>query len=129
MKRITKWYSNKVVGKPPTGCIQCSAGGKLVLFVTGTCETNCFYCPLTKERRKDVIYANEQLVESIQEAIAEAKMISALGVGITGGEPTSILDRTLFYIRSFKDEFGKDFHTHLYTSHSLSLNELYEEIE
>ena len=124
MRKITKWYSNKVVGKPPKGCIQCSEGGKLVLFITGTCDSNCFYCPLTKERREDVIFANEQSIKSVKEAIAEAKMISALGMGITGGEPTMTLDRTVSFIKSFKKEFGKDFHTHLYTSHSLSLIEL-----
>ncbi len=124
MRRITKWHSNKVVGKPPEGCIQCSAGGKLVLFITGTCDSNCFYCPLTKERREDVIFANEQLVKTVQEAIEEAKMISALGMGITGGEPTLTLDRTTCFIKEFKEEFGKDFHVHLYTSHSLSLDQL-----
>ena len=124
MRRITKWYNNKVIGKPPKGCIQCSVGGKLVLFITGTCDSNCFYCPLTKERREDVTFANEQLVKSVQQAITEAKMISALGMGITGGEPILTLDRTISYLTAFKEEFGQDFHIHLYTSHSLSFNEL-----
>jgi len=124
MGRITKWHSNKVVGKPPKGCKQCSLGGKLVLFITGTCDSNCFYCPLTKERREDVIFANEQLVKTVQEAVEEAKMISALGMGITGGEPTLTLDRTTSFLTTFKEEFGENFHTHLYTSHSLSVNQL-----
>ena len=124
MRRITKWHSNKVVGKPPKGCMQCSLGGKLVLFITGICDSNCFYCPLTKERREDVIFANEQLVKTVQEAVEEAKMISALGMGITGGEPTLTLDRTTSFLTTFKEEFGENFHTHLYTSHSLSSNQL-----
>lgn len=124
MKRITKWYSNRVKGTIPKGCQYCSLGSKLVLFITGECDSNCFYCPLTKERRNDVIFANERQIHSFSEAYDEAVMISALGVGITGGDPSSHLSRTLDYLSKFKDKFGREFHCHLYTSYSLSYDDL-----
>lgn len=124
MRRITKWFSNRIIGQPSKGCQLCSLGSKLVLFITGDCDSNCFYCPISKEKRKDLIYANEQLITTIQEAIHEAKMISALGVGITGGEPTISISRVLSYISELKNEFGNNFHCHLYTSHAVSVENL-----
>jgi pyruvate formate-lyase activating enzyme-like uncharacterized protein len=124
-----KWFSNRVIGDPSKGCQLCSLGSKLVLFITGECDSNCFYCPLSKEKRKDLIYANEQHITSVQEAIHEAKMISALGVGITGGEPTNSISRVLSYISELKKEFGNSFHCHLYTSYAIpedQLNQLHK---
>ncbi|MDR9411142.1 MAG: radical SAM protein [Haloquadratum sp.] len=99
------------------GCEQCAKGGKLVLFVYGYCdERDCFYCPLG-ERRKNVadVYANERLVRSDEDVLAEAQTMQALGTSITGGEPQEVLDRTCHYIRLLKEAFGADHHIHLYT--------------
>jgi pyruvate formate-lyase activating enzyme-like uncharacterized protein len=93
------------------------AGTKLVLFVTGRCGKGCFYCPLSEERYgKDVVFANEIRVTEAEQAIKEAHMIDAEGVGITGGEPLLEIDRTCEYIKAFKQEFGRRFHVHLYTA-------------
>ncbi|MBY8999521.1 MAG: radical SAM protein [Candidatus Heimdallarchaeota archaeon] len=124
MKRVTSWYSNKVKGTIPKGCQLCSLGSKVVLFITGTCDSNCFYCPLSKEKRNDIIFANEKQIHSISEAFEEAEMISALGAGITGGDPSSNIDRTVEYISKLKEKFGKAFHCHLYTSYSLNQTDL-----
>ena len=124
MKRITDWYSNKVKGTIPKGCQLCSLGSKLVLFITGTCDSNCFYCPLTKEKRNDVIFADEKQIHSIAEAFEESKMISALGAGITGGDPSSNLSRSIEYMSKLKAKFGEEYHCHLYTSYSLSQTDL-----
>jgi len=126
MNRISKWHGNLVVGHPSEGCRLCSLGSKLVLFITGECDSNCFYCPIMKERRMDITFANEQQISNVSQAIEEAYMISALGVGITGGDPSLTLDKVLEYLSSFKTEFGKEFHCHLYTSHALTEKQLKE---
>ena len=41
--------------------------------------------------------------------------MSALGTGITGGEPLMKLDLMLHYIRLLKETFGEEHHIHLYT--------------
>ncbi len=128
MNKISQWHGNLVVGNPSEGCRLCSLGSKMVLFITGKCDSNCFYCPITKEKRHDIIFANEQQIDTIDQAINEAHMISALGVGITGGDPSLTLGRVIEYISAFKKEFGQKFHCHLYTSHALTkvhLNQLH----
>ncbi len=100
----------------PKGCKLCLQGAKMVLFVTGKCRIKCWYCPISFERKnKDVVYANERPVFSINDAITEAKEMNALGIGITGGEPLFVFNKTLFYLKALKKVFGYKFHAHLYT--------------
>lgn len=91
-------------------------GAKLVLFITGRCGKTCFYCPISEQRRdRDVIFANELEVTDVGQAISEARLINATGMGITGGEPLLEVERTSQFILAFKREFGPTFHVHLYT--------------
>ncbi len=104
------------VGRLTRGCRECMKGAKLVLFVTGKCSKDCYYCPISEERvNRDTVFANEVEVNDIHQAIDEARLINATGMGVTGGEPLLQLNRTIKYVRAFKDEFGKSFHIHLYT--------------
>lgn len=89
----------------------------MVLFVTGRCRRTCWYCPLSRERKgRDVVYANTRRVSSPSEAIEEAESMSALGTGITGGEPLLELDRVVEYASLLKEHFGPEHQIHLYTS-------------
>lgn len=100
----------------PRGCEICHMGAGLVLFVTGKCARDCFYCPLSEERKgRDVVFADEQPVKGPKDIIDEAEAIGALGTGITGGEPLQKLDSVLEYIRALKARFGPEHHIHLYT--------------
>ena len=99
------------------GCEQCAKGGKLVLFVYGYCDQrDCFYCPLGENRKNvEQVYANERPVESDRDVLEEDERMDALGASITGGEPQEAMGRTTRYLSLLKDEYGEDFHTHLYT--------------
>ncbi|MEF8852139.1 MAG: radical SAM protein [Haloarculaceae archaeon] len=99
------------------GCEQCAKGGKLVLFVYGYCDQrDCFYCPLGENRKNvDQVYANERPVGSDEDVLEEAHRMDALGASVTGGEPQEAMGRTTRYLSLLKEEFGDDFHTHLYT--------------
>lgn len=104
-------------GHVAEGCRHCIDGSKMVLFVTGRCGWNCYYCPVSLEKKgKDVIYANEGRVYTDEEIIAEAEAMDATGTGITGGDPLLDMDRTVHMIRLLKDRFGKGHHIHLYTA-------------
>jgi len=103
----------------PEGCRLCYKGAKMVLYVTGICGKNCFYCPVSNERReKDIIFANERRVNRDEDLLEEAVSMDALGTGITGGEPLLRLDRVIHYIKLLKNKFGKSHHIHLYTAFS-----------
>jgi pyruvate formate-lyase activating enzyme-like uncharacterized protein len=89
----------------------------MVLIVTGKCRRRCFYCPLSEEKKGyDLIYANEMAVYQKQDILKEAKLINALGTGITGGDPMVVPLRTLQYIKLLKRNFGTSHHVHLYTA-------------
>ena len=95
----------------------CVKGQKLVLFVTGLCPRNCFYCPISEKKwKRDVVYADEWPTKKEKEIVKEARLIGAKGAGITGGDPLERTERTVKYIRLLKKTFGKKFHIHLYTS-------------
>jgi len=72
---------------------------------------------------KDVIYANERPVGGKAALAEEALSMGALGAAITGGNPLLVPRRLISYIRTLKDVFGEDFHTHLYLPPSPRLNE------
>ncbi|MCX6709651.1 MAG: radical SAM protein [Candidatus Woesearchaeota archaeon] len=113
-------YHSLCIGKISRGCRMCVKGRKLVLFVTGICPRRCYYCPLSEQKKdKDVIFANERPVASDSDIIEEAEISRAWGASITGGDPLSVLKRTLHYIRLLKKKFGKGFHIHLYTTTEL----------
>ncbi|MGV8141846.1 MAG: radical SAM protein [Candidatus Woesearchaeota archaeon] len=115
----TRYHSwkNNVLAK---GCTQCVLGRKLVVFVTGICPRNCFYCPLSEQKKfRDVIFVNERQLTDENETsalIEEAKACGSYGAGFTGGDPLSKIERTCKYIKLLKKEFGKGFHIHLYTT-------------
>ncbi len=99
------------------GCRLCYKGAKMVLFVTGLCGKDCFYCPVSnKKLGNDAIFANERLIEKDDDLIEEAISMDALGTGITGGEPLLRLNRVVHYITLLKNRFGDSHHIHLYTA-------------
>ncbi len=104
----------------PLGCQYCVRGEKLVLFITGLCPRRCYFCPVSDHKySKDGIYANERLVRIEDDLIAEVQAMNALGVGITGGDPLTKVERCVAYIKLLKQRFGPKFHIHLYTSLNL----------
>lgn len=89
----------------------------MVLLVTGRCSKGCYYCPLSSEKRgKDVFYANERRTHGTEDVIDEARLMDALGTGVTGGDPLEDIGRTVDSIKALKKAFGRNHHIHLYTS-------------
>ena len=119
-RKITELKGDSViVGEIPLGCQLCAIGSKMVLFVTGLCDSSCYYCPLSEEKGgKDVIYANETSITEEDGVIEEANAIGAEGAGLSGGDPLCRMERTLHFIEQLKTQYGKEFHLHLYTAKS-----------
>lgn len=90
----------------------------MVVYVSGLCDSHCYYCPVARERMyTDVTFANERKIQpdDLAALIAEAHSMNARGVGITGGDPLKVPERVAAYCRALKAEFGPQFHIHLYT--------------
>ncbi|MBS3078507.1 radical SAM protein [Candidatus Pacearchaeota archaeon] len=110
----TKYDSYNINGLPE-GCKYCVKGKKLVIFISGICSRNCWYCSLSEKRKnKDIILFNERQANSIKEMIKEVKESKATSAGITGGDPLLFLSRTIKYAKALKQTFGKKFHIHIY---------------
>lgn len=116
------FQGSRHLGALPTGCQQCRQGAKLVLFVTGICPSDCFYCPVSEAKiDHDVVFANERRLEGdtveemSQGLFEEVEATNAWGTGITGGDPLADVERTAAMIRALKEKFGATHHTHLYT--------------
>ncbi|MBR9681333.1 MAG: radical SAM protein [Candidatus Altiarchaeota archaeon] len=102
-------------GKLPKGCNLCGKGSKLVLFATGLCDFNCFYCPISKVRKgADTAFANERPIGNVDDLLDEAHQMRALGAGVTGGDPLKS-KQTFEFIKTLKENFNQNFHIHLYT--------------
>ncbi|NHI83161.1 MAG: radical SAM protein [Candidatus Thorarchaeota archaeon] len=117
MKKLDE--DSLIIGQLPTGCRYCTRGAKLILFVTGLCDSRCFYCPLSEEKaNKDVVFADEMPVMTDKDILLEADAINAEGAGLTGGDPLCRPERTVDFIRMLKSHYDHAFHIHLYTSQS-----------
>lgn len=125
-RRIAKTSANSLLlGEMSRGCKLCIKGAKVVLFVTGVCQCDCFYCPLSEKRRgKDLAYVNERPISSSGDILVEARSIDALGTGITGGDPALKFQRVLRYLRFLKKKFGAHHHVHMYCCSELSTAQL-----
>jgi len=101
----------------PKGCIYCMKGSKVVIFVTGICQTLCYYCPISRERKSsNAFYVDEERFTSITEIVDEISMVKAEGASITGGEPFQVFHMVVKFVKTLKDLMGWNFHIHLYTS-------------
>ncbi|NMB66640.1 4Fe-4S cluster-binding domain-containing protein [Candidatus Woesearchaeota archaeon] len=99
------------------GCKYCVKGEKLVLFINGKCKTNCWYCSLSNERKKqEQSFANEREIKDIKDLFEEVKQSKSTSAGITGGDPLLSIKKTMKYCKFLKEKFGKNFHIHIYLS-------------
>ncbi|ABL77873.1 radical SAM protein [Thermofilum pendens] len=136
MKRVRTLKSGSVVyGKLPRGCTLCQQGLKTVIFLTGLCPYNCFYCPLSNYRKqRDVTFVNEVEVYDPGEYFtllkAEILRSGSLGASLTGGDPLVKQSLSVETAKFLKEVFGKGFHIHVYTTGLLlrheTLNSLVE---
>ncbi|KYC46194.1 MAG: 7-carboxy-7-deazaguanine synthase [Candidatus Methanofastidiosum methylothiophilum] len=113
---IKKTDANSIyTGKLPEGCKLCIKGRKSVLFVTGICHVNCYYCPVSNEKKgKDVSYINERKLEKKEDVLEEIKACDSKGISFTGGDPLLKIEKCLEYAKLIKEDDSKH-HIHLYT--------------
>jgi len=113
------------------GCQQCIAGEKMVVLVSSKCSSNCYYCPLSSERKSaKTAFANERPFKETADLLTEADNMTAKGASMTGGDPLELhsFNATLKYCKLLKKKFTNDFHIHVYTRGKDLTTELLEQI-
>ena len=116
-------WGGRYKGQLSPGCEMCIEGRKTVLFVTGHCNADCFYCPVSDQKmHQPHVYVNERFIsgtldiEQILPAVIDEVTISnSRGISLTGGDPLLAPDRCFYIAKALKEEFGSAFHIHLYT--------------
>lgn len=114
------------------GCQLCITGEKMVVLVTSECSSNCFYCPLSNERKEArTAYANERPFVDNADLLAEADSMTAKGASMTGGDPLEIhsFNKTLNFCKILKRQYSNEFHIHAYTRGKDLSPELLAQIE
>ncbi|MFN7105122.1 MAG: radical SAM protein [Pyrobaculum sp.] len=115
-------YYNEARGPIAFGCDMCLMGAKSVIFITGVCPLNCFYCPVGSDRfGKDIIYVNDVPIERIEDIPKVVAQFATDGAAITGGDPAVVPERVNAVAEILKKELGESFHIHMYT-HILNLD-------
>ncbi|KYC52152.1 MAG: molybdenum cofactor biosynthesis protein A [Candidatus Methanofastidiosum methylothiophilum] len=107
--------NSSYTGKLPKGCKLCIKGKKSVIFVTGVCNVNCYYCPVSNEKKdKDISYINERKIQSKEDILEEIKACGSKGISFTGGDPLLKINKCLDYAKLIKEAYNEH-HIHLYT--------------
>ncbi|HNR44193.1 MAG TPA: 4Fe-4S cluster-binding domain-containing protein [Methanofastidiosum sp.] len=121
--------NSSYTGKLSKGCKLCIEGKKSVLFVTGICHVNCYYCPVSNEKKgKDASYINERKIEKKEDVLEEIKACRSKGVSFTGGDPLLKIDKCLEYAKLIKEKDSKH-HIHLYTGSTDKISKGLEKLE
>lgn len=110
------------VSRLSPGCRLCAAGQWSCLFINGTCNANCFYCP-APQNQEGLPQSNGLDFQSPQAYVAYVKNFGFKGVSLSGGEPLLSFDRSLAYLQAVKKEFGDKIHVWMYTNGILASKE------
>ncbi|MBS1264181.1 MAG: hypothetical protein MAG715_01383 [Methanonatronarchaeales archaeon] len=108
------------------GCDLCEEGAKSILFLTGECPLDCFYCPTSERRREGGTWINERPVESEEDVLEEIRLCGSEGTSVTGGDPATDVEGAAHWISTIREAFGPGHHVHMYTALPLDEGELDE---
>jgi len=101
------------------GCRLCGEGSWSCLFINGSCNANCFYCP---SRQDDAIIkptTNTLEFETPSKYADYVNFFGFKGVSFSGGEPFITFERTIKYLKEVRKQCNPDIYVWLYTNGSL----------
>lgn len=101
------------------GCRLCGEGSWSCLFINGSCNASCFYCP---SRQDDAVIkptTNTLEFDTPQKYAQYVNFFGFKGVSFSGGEPFLTFDRTLNYLKEVRKHCSSDIYVWLYTNGSL----------
>jgi len=106
------------------GCNLCGMGQWSCIFITGTCNASCFYCPARQDY--DEIPSSQKLIFESPEIYADyVNYMGFKGVSFSGGEPLLQFDRVLSYLDSLRKKSDPHIYTWLYTNGVIGNQHMY----
>ncbi len=97
------------------GCRQCGQGEWSCLFITGRCNSNCFYCPAPQDN--DNLPSTQQL--EFEDPFVYADFINYFGFkgcSFSGGEPLLVFDRILHFLKTIRGNCMPELYIWMYTN-------------
>ncbi len=110
--------SKIVYGLRSLGCLCCAEGTWSCLFINGTCNAGCFFCPVPQDGL-DVPGTNNIPFADTSDYLDYVQRMGIKGVGISGGEPLLSPDKTFAFITALKKRFGTKLYVWMYTNGKL----------
>ncbi len=105
------------------GCRICAQGGWSCLFISGSCNCRCFYCP-TSQDEIGLPTTNTVDFRTPADYVAYLERFGFTGASISGGEPLLTPGRSLAFVAAIKRHFGERMHVWLYTNGTLVNREI-----
>jgi len=100
------------------GCRICIEGSWSCLFINGTCNGRCFYCP-SEQTAADDPMTNTVPFPNVDDYIDYIAKFGFTGVSISGGEPFLTFEKSLSFITRLKKRFAGGIYLWLYTNGTL----------
>lgn len=105
------------------GCEICGQGLWSCLFINGTCNCRCFYCP-AEQSGVDVPTTQTVQFSKPSDYADYIEKFRFRGVSISGGEPLLTFERSLSYLAAVKKRFGDGVYVWLYTNGILATRDM-----
>jgi pyruvate formate-lyase activating enzyme-like uncharacterized protein len=102
-----------------SGCRLCGEGLWSCLFINGSCNANCFYCP---SRQDDAVIkpaTNTIEFETPEKYADYVNFFGFKGVSFSGGEPFLTFERTINYLKEIRKKCSQSIYIWLYTNGAL----------
>ncbi len=105
------------------GCRKCVEGTWSCLFINGSCNCDCFYCP-TSQQELGLPVTNSLTFRHPEDYLFYLERFGFEGSGLSGGEPLLTPGRCIGYLSAMNKRFGDAMHSWLYTNGTLVTEEL-----
>ncbi len=97
------------------GCRHCGEGTWSCLFINGTCNGTCFFCPSEQNEQGEPV-TNAMEFKTTSDYLDYIENFNIKGVSISGGEPLITIDKSIKFLSAVQERYKDKIHKWLYTN-------------
>lgn len=133
--KITQNGNRLFYGDLSKGCKLCGIGKWQCLYTTNLCTRSCFFCLQIGKPKYDyawirtLFHPHKTFFKNSSELAAYLKKWELKGLGISGGEPLLVIDRTLDFINVVRENLDENFYIWLYSNGDLVSKEILKKLK